>query len=202
MVAMTPSAARDFWHALVRNAADLVIEADLLYPSPRTQSLIVLAHEELGKASWVSSACRRAWREDDHPPVEVPELQDHGRRHVPKLAQAYEFLADDEARFVLTGDGLAEWEADRLAGNRQWAVADNVAKQKGFYVDLEESGEFTVPSRVERPALSYDLWEVAHSVLWAIADDSLRASRPRLDFAEDELRLKQVSDRHEPSDAG
>lgn len=53
MTALEPSKARAFWFALVDNAARLVVDADTLgAASPRAQSLVVLALEELGKAQW------------------------------------------------------------------------------------------------------------------------------------------------------
>ncbi|WP_167726596.1 hypothetical protein [Cryobacterium sp. TMT3-29-2] len=48
---LTPTTARAFWLALLENAARLIIDADALFPSPRAQSLIVLAQEEVGNVS-------------------------------------------------------------------------------------------------------------------------------------------------------
>jgi AbiV family abortive infection protein len=50
---LTPTAAREFWLALLHNAAQIINEAHALFPSPRAQSLVVLAQEEVGKAVWV-----------------------------------------------------------------------------------------------------------------------------------------------------
>lgn len=88
---MAPTAARAFWLALLDNAARIVVEADALFPSPRAQSLVVLAEEEVGKAVWVYKAFSGAWSDGDETPREVPELRQFGRAHFAKLVEATDF---------------------------------------------------------------------------------------------------------------
>ncbi|MDN4490390.1 AbiV family abortive infection protein [Demequina sp. SYSU T00068] len=163
MTRITPESARALWLALVENAARLVTEADLLYPSPRAQSLSVLAREEIGKAVWVQRAFWKAWETGDETPRDVPELREHGRHHVPKLVEATSFLTDPE--FYSPEEPTPE----------MWAHADNIAKQQGFYVELHADGTITAPADVERPALQYDIWEAAALVQWAVHEDRLLA---------------------------
>lgn len=55
---MTPTVARALWLALLDNAARIVVEADALFPSPRAQSLVVIAQEEVGKLAQFSAIDR------------------------------------------------------------------------------------------------------------------------------------------------
>lgn len=181
MAMMTPTAARPLWLALLDNASRLVVEEDALFPSPRAQSLVVLAQEEVGKAAWVAKAFRDAWNGRDKTPREVPELRSQGRSHVAKLMQATAFTA---ALVEVPGNAepveieLVELHAPEvLIGYIKGAAhEDNEAKQKGFYVDLQEDGTFTVPHEVDRPFLRSQIWGAADMIEWSIAEDHLFAS--------------------------
>ena len=112
---------------------------------------------------------------------------------------AYDSVSDDEARFVLTGNALAEWEAERAAWNHGWARADNLAKQRGFYVDLDGNGGFTTPHTVPRPSLRLDMWAAADSVLWTIHEAQLGASLSGTalpDLSEAEAIVMAVTDKY------
>lgn len=178
---MTPAAARGFWLALLDNAARLVVEADALFPSPRAQSLVVLAQEEVGKAVWVYKAFWSAWTDGDETPSEVPELRKHGLLHAAKLAAASGFLtplvdypgSPEPVEIELVEAHAPEWLADHLAGIAQ---EDNLAKKRGFYVDFDEDGSFTVPHEIERPDLRYQIWGAADMIRWFLTEDALRAS--------------------------
>ena len=182
------------------NAVRLVVEADALFPSPRAQSLIVLAEEEVGKAVWVRQTFWSAWGDGDEMPLEVPELREHGRRHVPKLIQAIDFWT--AAIDVPDSTGPVDVELVRehapdllVAYLKGEAHADDQAKQKGFYVDLEYDGTISVPHEIERPALRGHIWAVADMVQWLITDDHLMASvagRPRPSAREVETLLGAV----------
>ncbi|MGV8967199.1 MAG: AbiV family abortive infection protein [Cellulomonas sp.] len=178
---MTPTAARTFWLALLENAARLVVEADALFPSPRAKSLVVIAQEEVGKAVWVYKAFWCAWKDGDETPTEVPELRTKGLLHAAKLAAANGFLTPlveypgspglVDTELVEAHD--PEWLAAHLAGI---AHEDNQAKKKGFYVDVEEDGSFTVPHEIERPDLSTQIWWTADMIRWFLVEDALRFS--------------------------
>ena len=178
---MTPTSARAFWLALVDNAARILVEADALYPSPRAQSLVVLAKEEVGKAVWVYETFRSAWSDGDQTPLEVTELRKQGRVHVAKLIKATDFHT---ALIEVPGNPepveveLVKEHAPELlvAYSTELAQEDNQAKQKGFYVDLEEDGSFTVPHEIDRPNLRSQIWWAADMVKWLLDEDHLRAS--------------------------
>ena len=198
---MTPAAARAFWMALLDNAARIVVEADMLFPSPRAQSLVVLAQEEVGKAIWVYNAFWSAWCDGDAAPSEVPELRQHARRHIPKLMQATDFwtamidvpdgTGADSSSTGFSSSGPIEVEVVKqyapeflVAYHQKLAHENNQAKQSGFYVDLDDDGTFTVPHKIDRPGLRGQIWEAADMVQWCLDEDALRASvchraRPR-----------------------
>lgn len=178
---MTPTAARAFWLALLDNAARIVVEADLLFPSPRAQSLVVLAQEEVGKAVWVYKTFWSAWNDGDETSSEVPELRKQGRAHIAKLMEATDFItglvevpgSPKPVEIELVRTHAPEVLVAYLEGV---AHEDNQAKQKGFYVDLEEDGTFTVPHEIDRPLLRSQIWEAADMIKWFLDEDRLRAS--------------------------
>ena len=199
MTTMTPADARAFWLALLDNAARLVVDADALFPSPRAQSLVVLAREEVGKAVWVYKAFWGAW-DDEDAPREVPELRKQGLHHVAKLMEADGYLiplvdfpgSPEPVEIELVKAYAPEWLAAHLLGIAQ---EDNEAKKKGFYVDLEDDGSFTVPHELDRPDLRGQIWVAADMIKWFLDEDALLASvvgRPGLPTREIEDRLAAV----------
>jgi len=178
---MTPTAARAFWLALLDNAARIVVEADALFPSPRAQSLVVLAQEEVGKAVWVYKAFWSAWNDGDETPSEVPDLRKQGLRHIAKLMEATDFLTalvevpdiPEPVEIELVRAHAPEVLVAYLEGV---AHEDNQAKKKGFYVDLEEDGTFTVPHEIDRPLLRFQIWRAADMIEWFLDEDCLRAT--------------------------
>jgi AbiV family abortive infection protein len=178
---LTPTAARALWLALVENAARIVVDADALYPSPRAQSLIVLAQEEVGKAAWVYKAFWNAWNEGDERQLEVPELRKGAVNHLAKLIEA----ADRGTVSVkLPGEPspieveLVKAHAPEFLASyfKKLAQEDNTAKQRGFYVDLQSDGSFTVPQAIERPLLRAQIWETADMINWFLTEDHFLAS--------------------------
>lgn len=176
---MTPKVARCLCLALMDNASRLVAEADALFPSPRAQSLVVLAQEELGKAVWIYKAFWSAWNGSDETPIEVPELSSQGRIHAAKLREAIEF---GTAMLAVPGNSrpveielVRAYAPDILNDYRErGAHEDNEMKKKGFYVDLEDDGTYTVP--LDRPLLRSQIWWAVDTVKWLIYEDCLRAN--------------------------
>jgi len=189
MTAMGPSKAREFWFALVENAARLVVDADTLGPaSPRAQSLVILALEELGKAQWVA---RVSWPSGDETPLDVPYLDEFGARHRQKLMQSTHYVEDadefvSELRFLRnraevdlrpgTGASNPDQYVDYL---ESLAEADNRAKQRGFYVDIGEDGSLLVPHEIDRPGLAEEIWCAAFVVHSMLEDRALVGDRDR-----------------------
>jgi AbiV family abortive infection protein len=191
---MEPSRARAFWFALVDNAARLVVDADTLGPgSPRAQSLVVLALEELGKALWVAQIFGGSWSSGDEAPLDVPYLDEFGASHRQKLMQSTHYI-DGAAEFVSelrlfrsrvevdlrpgTGASDPRQYVDYL---ESWADADNKAKQRGFYVDMGEDGALLVPHEIDRPGLADDIWGAADAVKSMLVDRMMGGDRdPRL----------------------
>jgi len=181
MATMTPMTARALWLALLDNAARIVVEADALFPSPRAQSLVVLAQEEVGKAVWVYKTFSGAWNDRDETPDEVLQLRKQGRSHIAKLMEAADFWtalvevpdSPQPVEIELVKAHAPEMLLTYLSGI---AHEDNEAKKKGFYVDLEEDGTFTVPHEIERPLLRSHIWEAADMIQWCLIEDSLGAT--------------------------
>ncbi|MEU6646196.1 AbiV family abortive infection protein [Saccharomonospora sp. NPDC046836] len=101
MVEMSPSAAREFWKALMDNASALIADAYALLAVDsygRARSLSVLAQEELGKILWIYEAFSTSWNRGDDTPRVVDELAQHGRSHMKKYLEA-----------AIFGDELAEY---------------------------------------------------------------------------------------------
>lgn len=178
---MTPTVARELWLALLDNASRIVVEADALFPSPRAQSLVVLAQEELGKAVWIYEAFWGSWNDSDETPIEVPELRSQGRNHAAKLREAIEFgtamleIPDNPKSVEI--ELVREHAPEVLAAYLdQVAHEDNESKKKGFYVDVEEDSTFTVPHEIHRPLLRSQIWWAADTIKWFIDEDRLRAS--------------------------
>ena len=197
---LTPAAAREFWVALLDNAARLIIDADALFPSPRAQSLVVLAQEEVGKAVWVYKAFWDAWNDSDGTLREVPELRKLGLNHVAKHMQANNFLTaivdvpgfSDSVEIEIAREHAPDALDAYLASLAQ---EDNEAKKSGFYVDLKVNGSFTVPHQIDRPFLRFDIYRVAEMIHWFCVEDQLLAnmrSRPRSPTQQVEAMLEPV----------
>lgn len=135
-----------FAAAAARNALDLLSDAEILCANQRwarTYTLAVLAVEELGKASGVLTLAMV-------PPAlraQVPVrdlLERHNVKHaVGLLMHLMEFGKPGVAARVESSPRLA----DQLAQLAVEARMSNLAKQRGFYVDLI-SGELKQPSDV------------------------------------------------------
>jgi AbiV family abortive infection protein len=178
---LTPTTARAFWLALLENAARIIIDADALFPSPRAQSLIVLAQEEVGKAVWVAKSFRDAWYHGHETPHEVPELSKKAANHLAKLIAA----ADFGTMFVEVPGNTEPVELELVKTHapevldaylKRLAREDNEAKMSGFYVDLRADGTFTVPHAIERPLLRAQIWETADMIQWFLSEDHLFAN--------------------------
>lgn len=178
---MTPTAARAFWLALLDNGARIIIEADALFPSPRAQSLVVLAQEEVGKAVWVYKAFWNAWNDGDETLREVPELRKQGLHHLAKLIEATDFMTalvevpefSEPVEIELVKTHAPDVLDAYLKGLAQ---EDNEAKKRGFYVDLRADGSFTAPHEIDRPLLRLQIWQAADMIQWFLVEDHLRAS--------------------------
>ena len=178
---LTPTTARAFWAALLENAARIIVDADNLFPSPRAQSLVVLAQEEVGKAVWVQNAFRKAWSDGDESPRDVPELREQGFRHLAKLIAASDFstLAVEVPGYTEPVEiELVKAHAPHVLDAYLTGLArqDNEAKKNGFYVDLHADGSFTVPHEIDIPLLRSQIWEAADMVKWCVDEDHLWGS--------------------------
>jgi AbiV family abortive infection protein len=142
--------------AALQNAGRLVKDAGILLAAgsaPTAYSIAVLAIEEASKAfSWLDGATAS----DGQAQVEVPTEVAHAN----KLARAHAFLV--LARDLLD-DGAQLTDAEILDRAEQLAKDDNVAKQRGFYVDLE-NGLIKAPSDIGA-AEAAEIIEIAEAVI-------------------------------------
>ncbi len=183
MTTLTPSEARTLWLALADNAARLVIEAHTLFPSPRSQSLIVLAKEEVGKALWVEKVFRNVWSSRDETPRDLSDLAKHGSEHWKKLMQAANYAEDTEGyvanlRFFRKHAEVELIPSAPDVDPQQYveylrAIARDADKdkQRGFYVDLGPDGSLSVPHEIERPDLEEHIAATGLMVDMLLFDD-------------------------------
>ena len=206
---MTPGDARTFWKALMGNAADLIDDAHALLAKGsfgRARSLTVLAQEELGKALWIYDTFSQAWSEVDPAPRTVDALQRHGRSHTQKYMEAFIFsgeLASFWGDYSSYGDWSLEPDAisERLAAQREeakeTALAANLAKQRGFYVDRDLTGRITSPADEHAGTVAEDLTTAAQVVEMSLITDHTRmkteASTPYDSTHEHQYKLLPVS---------
>lgn len=62
------------------------------------------------------------------------------------------------------------------------ADADNLAKQRGFYVDIGEDGSLLIPHEIDRPRLAEEIWCAAETVRFMLVERELMGEAdPRLD---------------------
>lgn len=184
---LKPTHARDMWKALTNNATGLIRDAHTLLEAGsfgRARSLTVLAQEELGKALWLYDQFEFVWNTGDETPQDVPRLDQHGRSHVAKYMSAVEFgdgldeFWGDYSKWEDIGHTEAEW-AEHFERRRREAEAAaqeaNAAKQRGFYVDLDEmSGEVRTPSDVDAGSLVDDLRTAAQVIEMLLISDHTR----------------------------
>ena len=138
--------ARQYWRSLVENAIALIEDAARLVDnSPaRARSLLILAREEIGKASRLYDLSAAAWSEGR----EVVTLDGHfvglEKMHNPKITASVEadedldpFWGDYSAYedFDVETDNLEEWVRKKDVDRRAQAGTLNLQKQAGFYVD-------------------------------------------------------------------
>lgn len=186
MVEMSPIEARKFWKALMDNASALISDAHVLLGAKsygRARSLTVLAQEELGKALWIYAAFERAWSEGDEGSRAVDELKQHGRNHTKKYLEAIVFgdeLAFFWGDYSATRDGKRDGETWEEAWERQQQQAEvaaidaNLSKQRGFYVDRDDSGAGLSPTSIERGIIAEDLQTAAQVVEMLLIRDHSR----------------------------
>lgn len=184
MGTMTPQAARDYWRALVENAARLIVDADTLFPSPRADSLTILAYEELGKAIWVADLFHKSWAGGGLEPVDISHLESHSYDHRQKMMQALH-MVEGAGEFVSLRLGAGGVDVVVEAGDdavraqrymdylRTAASGDNLAKKRGFYVDPLPDGSLSVPHEIDRPNLATEIEIGAHVVAALLADDHI-----------------------------
>ena len=160
-----------FSAAAARNALDLLSDCELLCASERwsrTHALAVLAVEELGKAATALTAALLLPEQRKQVPVNQL-LERHDVKHAVGLVMCIlEFGKPGvAARAAQVGDQLV-----LLAQN---AKASNLAKQRGFYVDLI-GGELQKPADVteaEARAALAQAWRAAESAGPLLNPDNL-----------------------------
>ncbi|WIX82833.1 AbiV family abortive infection protein [Amycolatopsis carbonis] len=209
MVEMSPSAAREFWKALMDNASALVADAHTLLAAGsygRARSLSVLAQEELGKARWIYEEFSFSWNEGDETPRAVDKLAQHGRSHTAKYLEAVVFgdeLAEfrgDYSRIRELVSNLDTWEKTYARRQEEAELAAreaNRAKQRGFYVDRADDGSVQSPTAVPAGTTDADLQTAAQVIEMLLIRDHTRmkhdATTPYDSTHEQQFRLLPVA---------
>ena len=217
MAELHPTSARELWKALMDNATALVDDAHTLLANGshgRARSLTVLAQEELGKAIWLYEEFQTAWNDGDPTSREVEKLEKHGRSHIQKYLTAGMYghrLAafwGDYGGHEDIGDTPEEWDAhfEKLKAGAAAAAVEaeeaarsaNIAKQHGFYVDINgDTGVILSPSAVEAGTIAEDLRRAAQVVEMQLISDHSRmkydASTPYDSTHDQQSRLLPIS---------
>lgn len=186
MATMSPLQAREYWKALVDNAAALIADANVLLNAEsygRARSLTVLAQEELGKALWVYDSFHLAWSTGDEVPRTVGMLVQHGRKHTEKYLETFvfgdelaAFWGDFNAEFAECHDAES-WQEAHARRRREAETASrqaNVQKQRGFYVDRDADGTIHSPAGIEAGTIPQDLQTAARVVEMLLIKDHSR----------------------------
>lgn len=205
---MTASQARLVWKALVDNASQLIVDAHRLLEgnSPgRARSLTVLAQEELGKALWIYEEFHLAWNTGDDQERTVDALRRHGRDHTRKYLEAVVFGGELDSFWSgygslvkpVAGESWEESGARRHAEAEAAAKAANIAKQRGFYVDVDADGAIGTPANYDVDGIGEDLERAAQVVEMLLIRDHSRmkfdATTPYDSTHQQQFRLLPVS---------
>jgi AbiV family abortive infection protein len=183
---MTAQNSRAYWRALMANVVALIEDARVLLnnDSPgRARSLLILAQEELARATKLYDNAVHAW-EGKAETVELPPQLDPARpgktkphltvskSHHDKITQA-EAYGQDLKPFW--GD-YSDWgESDSGPVSRNPADVDR-EKQAGFYVAAAPSagGRFESPSDIDPEPVAAELERVAGMAEMALISDHTR----------------------------
>lgn len=211
---MTGSEARTYWKALVDNATRLVADAHLLLgagSAGRATALTVLAQEELGKALWIYEEFSTPWSEGDDTARAVDRLKVDGRRHVQKYLEAMVFGAElatfwgDYSAFAPLENESWDEQSERLRQQslRQEREAEqaardaNMDKQRGFYVDRDDTGKIWTPTDEAPEPVEGSLRTAAQVIEMLLIKDhsrmKLEASTPYDSTREQQGRLLPIS---------
>lgn len=208
-IALTPTEARELWLALIDNAAHLVVDADALYPSPRTLPLLILAYEELGKSLWISEVFHVPWGTSDDTALEVPNLEAYGHRHRQKLMPFIHYTEDAAEHVrqfelvrgrpqVVLHNHLNHLDPHRYATYvTEAALEDDQAKQRGFYVDISDNGVISKPREDDPGELAVRLWVAADVICGILEMDQMNASLQGRRDGRDE-RTQEIMDTVQP----
>jgi AbiV family abortive infection protein len=205
---LTPEAARALWKALVDNATGLTEDAAVLLEAgsrARARSLLVLAQEELGKALWIYETFESAWNDGTSATLEVENLRTHGRSHTRKYLEAFLFGDDlemfwgDYSKLISLDDPepIDEAISRRFNSSQQAAKDANVAKQSGFYVDIDEQGGIRSPRDIKDDSIGQELQRACAVIEMLLIRDHSRmkfdATTPYDSTREQQFRLLPIA---------
>jgi len=154
---------QDVQDAVLQNATDLISDAWFLAENlrhPRAFSVAVLACEELAKSPMLSQACIELTIGD---PVDWNELGFFLRTHDQKLTlmALLDFITAVQSRQMRTLF-MQERGGKRI---RRKPKDINIAKQDGFYVDINPNGSPRKPSETIRPKDVVEVLQLAEKAL-------------------------------------
>jgi len=202
--------ARHYWRALVENAISLIEDATCLADkSPaRARSLLILAHEEIGKAKKLYGRVSRAWSKGQEVVTLDARFISLTRKHDLKIAASIE--ADEELDpfwgayvayedFDMEFDDLETWfQSKKLDLQRKdldrkaQARALNLQKQAGFYVD-RVGRSITTPTTaaVEVGDVRWALTRAAQVVEMLLISDHTRMQDLPVGLRDSTMNLQQ-----------
>ena len=146
--------------AVLENAKALIADAEFLAENIRHErafSLAVLACEELAKSPILSQACIELVIGE---PVDWNAIGRFMRTHDQKLTlmASLDFIAAVQSRQMRTL--FMQHRGDKIVRRRPKEI--NIAKQDGFYVDVNDDGTPKKPSQTIRPKDVFEVLQLAN----------------------------------------
>ncbi|MGY2060155.1 AbiV family abortive infection protein [Nocardia gipuzkoensis] len=166
---LTPTQVVQVQDALLQNADNLLNSAIAVLElgnAGLARSLAILALEESGKAIAIHQRrVEMAYEPEGTPFVNQPLRQLWGR-HEEKLRRVHRFLVQEDYWFdVAPPDPDANLAI--LGTIEEWSKNQNVVKQKGFYVDVEEGVIVSPSDEVDEQGLR-DIIGRVHQIGWQL----------------------------------
>lgn len=166
---LTPSQVVVLQDALLQNADSLLNSAKAVLElgnAGLARSLAILGLEESGKAIAIHERRVQIAYQPEGSPFVDGALRDLWGSHNQKLRLVHRFLVDEDYWFD-TEPSDPDSNQAVLGAIEEWANGQNVLKQRGFYVDVEEDGIVTPSGDVDRQTL-HDLIGRVHQIGWQL----------------------------------
>lgn len=185
---LSPQQVVEVYDALLANADRLSRDAERLIEDGSValaRSLVILALEESGKAVAIHERRISIAFDEEGTPFADDPFQGLWRDHKLKLQAVHDFLVREDYWFATEPPErhellLGPWEV-YVNTLKHWANDDNLLKQRGFYVDVDDKGSILEPNAADIDDV-HRMLEMVHQVGWQIRlGDHIRAKDSQSD---------------------